>query len=106
MHPDVIRALVEYDFPGNVRELENILERCVTLSAKDTIPLRALPSHVLENQDDPSQDTLSAVAADAEKAYIMRVLKATKGNRTKTAEILDISRKNLWEKVKNYNIKT
>ncbi len=106
LHPDVIQALLEYEFPGNVRELENILERCVTLSVKDTIPLNALPSHILGKQKGPARDTLSAVASEAEKAHIIKVLKATKGNRTKAAVILNISRKNLWEKLKNYNIKT
>jgi DNA-binding NtrC family response regulator len=48
---------------------------------------------------------LSKVAAEAEKAHIIKTLKSTNGNKTKAAEILGISRKTLWEKVKSYDIK-
>jgi DNA-binding NtrC family response regulator len=48
--------------------------------------------------------SLSEVAAEAEKAHIMRTLKSAKGNKTRTSEILGISRKTLWEKIKLYNI--
>ncbi len=50
--------------------------------------------------------SLSMVAAEAERAHIIKALKATMGNKTKAAEILDISRKTLWEKVKVYNIES
>ncbi len=49
---------------------------------------------------------LSKVAAEAERSHIIKVLKSTMGNKTKAAEILDISRKTLWEKVKVYNIES
>ena len=62
-------------------------------------------STIVKNHRDVSRgSTLSQVAADAEKAYIIRVLKLTKGNKTKAANILGISRKTLWEKVKTYHI--
>ena len=47
---------------------------------------------------------LCEVTAEAEKAYILKILNSTNGNRTKAAEILGISRKTLWEKLKTYNI--
>jgi two-component system response regulator AtoC len=47
---------------------------------------------------------LSQVAAEAEKKHIIKVLKSTQGNKTKAAEVLGISRKTLWEKVREYNI--
>jgi DNA-binding NtrC family response regulator len=47
---------------------------------------------------------LSRVAAEAEKKYIIKILQSTQGNKTKAAEILGISRKTLWEKVREYNI--
>jgi transcriptional regulator with PAS, ATPase and Fis domain len=60
---------------------------------------------MLKNQKDSSlKSTLSKVTADAEKAHIRSVLKLTNGNKTKAAEILGISRKTLWEKVKAYDI--
>lgn len=58
-----------------------------------------------ENHKDPPQLLpLSDVAAEAEKDHIMKILKSTDGNRTRAAEILCISRKTLWEKLKIYNI--
>jgi two-component system response regulator AtoC len=100
-----IGDLINYDYPGNVRELENIIERCVALSTDTSTFRENLPPHVLNRQKDKSAETsLSSIAAEAEKEHILKVLKSTKGNRTKAAEILGISRKTLWEKVKSYNI--
>jgi two-component system response regulator AtoC len=105
LNSDAVMALMDYDFPGNVRELENIIERCVALSTKDVISQDELPAHIIRSQKKPhSTITLSEVAAEAEKDHIVKVLGSTKGNRTKAAEILGISRKTLWEKVKAYSI--
>lgn len=101
---DAVDVLLKYDYPGNVRELENIVERCVTLSASDIIAKDDLPYFVLKKTDDSRQLSLSDVAAKAEEEYIIKVLKATKGNKTRAAEILGISRKTLWEKIKAYGI--
>jgi DNA-binding NtrC family response regulator len=53
---------------------------------------------------DGASSTLSHIISEAEKGYIMKILKKTKGNKTKAAEILGISRKTLWEKIKSYDI--
>ena len=55
-------------------------------------------------KDSKPGSSLSEVAAKAEKEHILKILESTKGNKTKAAEILGISRKTLWEKVKAYNI--
>lgn len=96
--------LMNYDYFGNVRELENIVERCVTLAASDVIEKDDLPPALLKGKDDAKLLSLSDVAANAEKEHIIRILKTAKGNRTKASELLGISRKTLWEKINSYGI--
>lgn len=104
---ETLTALFDYDYPGNVRELKNIVERLVGLASTDVITIDSLPQHVAKQRvPNTNSASLSEVAAEAEKAHIMRTLKSAKGNKTRTAEILGISRKTLWEKIKLYNIKS
>ena len=98
---EVITALFDYDYPGNVRELKNILERLVALASSDVITIDSLPKHVAKQRGETRTTvSLAEVAAEAEKGHIMRTLKSAKGNKTRTAELLGISRKTLWEKMK------
>ena len=99
-----VEMLLAYDYPGNVRELENIIERCVTLSIAEVIGKDELPSFITSDTPGTKSLFLSDIAADAEKGHIIRVLQTTQGNKTKAAEILGISRKTLWEKMNSYGI--
>jgi len=103
---ETVEALLAYDYPGNVRELENAIERCVTLSGSNMIGKEELPDTVASRHQAADSLRLSDVAADAEKNHILEVLKTTRGGKTSAAKILGISRKTLWEKMNAYGIKS
>jgi DNA-binding NtrC family response regulator len=95
-----LEALLHYSFPGNVRELQNIVERSIALCETDLIDRGCLPPHILKSQSRPiSVIPLALVTAEAERSHIESILKVTGGNRSKAADLLGISRKTLWEKI-------
>jgi DNA-binding NtrC family response regulator len=102
---DAMTALLQYDYPGNVRELENIVERGATLAASDVIGKDDLPSVIFKKSESNGSVSLADVAAGAEKEHIIRILAIAQGNKTKASELLGISRKNLWEKMNTYGLK-
>ena len=102
---EAVDVLLRYDFPGNVRELENVIERCLTLAMADEIGPEELPAAVMNRQQNAKRLLLSDIATDAEKNHIISVLRTTQGGKTRAADILGISRKTLWEKINAYGIK-
>jgi len=99
-------ALEQYDYPGNVRELRNILERASVLSPSSKIQLWDLPAETHGRRKAPSlpAERLTDAVADAEMRCIQNALDKTADNKTEAAVILGISRKNLWEKMKIYDL--
>lgn len=95
--PDALRILNNYHWPGNIRELENVVQRAVIMS-DGTIGVKDLPEHLKFQIDFP--DTGFIPLEEMEKEYIQRVLNHTKGNKTRAAEILQIDRKTLRAKLK------
>jgi DNA-binding NtrC family response regulator len=94
------RLLVNYAWPGNIRELRNALERAVLLEENTTIGASSLPLSDLVTTAARAEWTL----ADLEAHYIREVLRATRSNYSRAAEILGINRKTLLEKRKRYGI--
>jgi len=104
------RLLYEYGWPGNVRELENTIERAMVLTEGDTITAADLPERVREARD-PVQMQLASGELSVKKTMriieeilIRRALQKTKGNRTRAAEVLEISHRALLYKIKDYQI--
>jgi DNA-binding NtrC family response regulator len=102
---DALEALMQYGFPGNVRELLNVVERCITLANGKIIRRTDLPPHIVSlRQAKTILASLQEITAEAEKNHIVRIVQLTKGNRSKAAEILGVSRKTLWEKINAYQL--
>jgi two-component system response regulator AtoC len=100
---EVIATMMSYDFPGNVRELEHIIERAVILADGNTIELKHLPRRFHQADSPPLDATRTFMTlAEMEKKYILEVLEATGGNKSKTTELLGISRAALWRKLKQF----
>ncbi len=101
---EVIEAMINYDYPGNVRELENIIERLIVMSeGNKKISIKDLPGYFSKAKE-YIKLSLPDVIKDLEKDYILEALKISNGNKSKAAEILGISRKTLWQKIKEYGI--
>ncbi len=102
--PAVEELLVRYGWPGNIRELRNIVERAVLLCQGNAV----LPQHLPDNLKTtgthslPGDDTLSLAAV--ERAHITRVLASYGGNRTRTARALGIHRSTLITKIAKYGL--
>jgi len=105
---DVMDALCLYPWPGNVRELENSVERAIAMAGQSRSLKKEhllLPSPRFKNAVHvPTGTTLKDVVHGAEIEHIKRVLKTTGNHKAQAADLLGISRKNLWEKMKEYGI--
>jgi len=106
---NAMNLLLNYDYPGNVRELENILEHALIICQKEVIESHHLPVHI-QNWTGPrfengSDSTISLSPQDeVEGKRIKETLKLHRGNRKKTAQTLGVDRTTLWRKMKRYNI--
>ena len=103
-----MRLLTNYDYPGNVRELMNIINSAVIVESLSEIRKKSLPNYFLEDSSvladaGPLEMPLKTLE-DVEKDHIRKILGHTGGNKTKAAQILSISRVNLIAKIKKYKL--
>lgn len=111
---EAINILTQYDWPGNIRELENIIERSVVVTTGDVIRAKDLPNYLIQSERFLRENShteiskksgiLDDVVDNAERDVIIQALHAHNGNRTRASEHLGISRRSLHRKIVKYNI--
>lgn len=107
MEKDAENCLIAYSWPGNVRELENMMERAIVLSHGKTIGIGHLPADVLEDRTSACEQPVAIAGLNAqveklEKKLIQQALEQTGDNKAKAAQLLNISERSLWYKIKKY----
>jgi len=99
---EVISVFRSYHWPGNLRELQNVIKRSVLLENSDYIETDVLPKELFVT---PKKEEFDDFSKDAyEKEQILRALKETKFNKSKAAKLLQITRKTLYNKISHYNL--
>lgn len=103
----VLSMLMEYEFPGDVRELENLIEHAFVLCHSSQIEIEHLPKEFAKRFQESEKSTSKSTdrLKEAEANVIVNVLKKHGGNRSKAAEELGIDKSTLWRKIKKFNIK-
>ena len=104
--PEGMTMLETYDWPGNIRELRNVIERLAIMIPSNTITAKNIIIGGSPRSDYFSLNTLKEARDSFEKDFIIKKLEENNWNISKTAEILDIERSNLHRKIKAYDIKT
>lgn len=118
LSPDVIEALEHHSWPGNIRELENVLERCINVLDGTAIELVHLPLYLRDQEKEDLKEgnlivtkstpthvqPLKETIAQVEKQAILDALAVTNGNKQDAAKLLEIGKTRFYEKCKRYNI--
>jgi len=109
-HPRALDALMRYSWPGNIRELENVVERAVILTRDDYVPFSELPESIRGADGDLLPDQFregirpGMTIREMEKELIIKTLEDNDGNRTRTSRVLGITRRTLQHKLKEYGL--
>lgn len=111
--PEVVEKLQSYNWPGNIRELKNVVRRAVLLSTSDLVTIESLPPEIVapvtqnilkEPESMRDEADLKVVKHKTEKAIIEETLIKVKYNKTLAAKVLNIDRKTLYNKIKRYRL--
>lgn len=110
---DVMSYLLDYEYKGNIRELKNIIDRFIVLSDNGVIGKEFMLSNIESNEPEKDEEILNLsdikplkqIKQEAEASYIKKVLDRFDGNITKAAQYLEISRRQLFNKIVQYNMK-
>ena len=107
--PDARRALMAFEWPGNIRQLRNVIENMVVLAADRTLTVENIPTEIQHRPDQIASAQLDGLAGisleEAEKQLIRNTLKMVDGNRERAASILGIGERTLYRKIKDYGLK-
>ncbi len=105
-HPEALNLLMQYDWPGNIRELENTIERAVILCLGEHISPHELPPHLLAEDVSPrgANSGRRIYFKDMEREVIRTTLEKTGNNKSLTAKKLGIARQTLLNKIKDYGL--
>ena len=101
--PEALNVLMDYDWHGNIREVENCIKRAFTLGTGEMIDVKDLPEEIFIIKDKKSIK-LKTTIAETEKEKIIKTILQCKGNKRKAAEVLGIGKSTLYNKLKKYNI--
>ncbi len=106
LSPEVLDRLLLYEYPGNVRELENIVQKALAVCDGDVIEARHLLADLRDDRVRPTRSARQAwpTLEEHEKRYVRDVLEEVAGNKSKAARILGIDRVSLWRKLKRYGL--
>ena len=104
MDPEAMKAMMNYDWPGNIRELQNVCERLQILSEGHTIMINDIPDHVKspERKDETGEYDPTITVGELEKRWILKALHHFDGNKTQAANALGITIKTLYNKLHEY----
>ncbi len=106
--PEVLDLMMRYDWPGNIRELENIIERGVIIARSEYLTLDELPPNIRKMAKSTSgsgfEVTIGSTIKEMESEFIAQTLASVNGNRTRAAQILGIARKTLQNKMREYKL--
>lgn len=104
LSPELIEVFKKYDWPGNLRELRNVIKRSVLLSKGNEIGVELLPEEMISRAHKSNPNDLKLVQESSERELIQNALVQTKYNKTKAAQLLNIDRKTLYSKMEKYQL--